>query len=961
VRIRRSAIALVAVGLAVRALAAPAVQLEPIAAGGVEFRASPSAADRARVRADEAIASGLLVAVPPGAPVTLGLSSPIITAPTVELGPARELPAVAAWLDERVRVGRHDLVRIAIAPYIRTEDGSVARVVAIDVTVRFDSAADGLLPRSEPVMRSQRQRAEIMRARSGPNERRSGDPVTAAVAAVAVNGHQLPSVRLPAVLPSSPAAASVPSACSDCLKIGVDADSVYAVDFATLDAIVGYDVRSLDPRNLHLYHRGVEIPIEIEGQTDGIFDPDDRIVFLGERNTDRYTETNVYWLVPEADRGLRMTRRPALTVDDERLAETSIVRGVLRFEEQNDYHRKMPDPDGKDHWMSGYLASNLDVGPAAVSIPQNGPVVNAPHLTRPIPGNDYRLRARVVGLLSPAAADAQSLTFKVNGLPAASVGWAASTQLETQVSQPYDPTLLGTSANVVRIEQDPPSAPFEWRLNYIDWVELDYPRRLEALAGRIEFVSHEDPTVYHVGGFQEPDVLVYERSGGQVARLLEPRRLSLGPGMPYTISFAAHPVVGATSALFAIARTATATPLSVELDQPSSLREATSGPEYVIVAHDRFVAEAAALATLRGGMVVSLTDVYDEFSHGIEDPVAVRDFVALAAGAWGTRYIALVGDASYDYQNHLGLSSPSYVPPSLLHARDVYVEGVGGLRAASDSWFAMVQGGDFIPDVAIGRIPVREPGQLSSFVAKLEAYEAQLPAEWMSRVQLFADDDPGLCGELGIFADDLDVIAARYLDPSAPGILRRYAGAYSTSAAPQRLRGDVLADMNVQGVGLQIYSGHGNALSLARHCEDGNFAILDLDTIDQMNNGPRLPLGVAMTCTAGQFDYVAEVAGEAALESISERYLLDPQDGHIAWLGTTSVLLYSVGLDMTDSLFGILYDGDPVGPPDNRVLGTVALGVMLRQFAERGAGARDAIETMAILGDPATVLQLEEP
>ena len=79
-------------------------------------------------------------------------------------------------------------------------------------------------------------------------------------------------------------------------KIGVTDDGIYALDKATLEA-AGVNVASLDPSRIRLYGNLTgplpesngkeryddltEMAIQVEGEADGSFDADDRILFYG--------------------------------------------------------------------------------------------------------------------------------------------------------------------------------------------------------------------------------------------------------------------------------------------------------------------------------------------------------------------------------------------------------------------------------------------------------------------------------------------------------------------------------------------------------------------------------------------------------------------------------------------------------------------------------------------------------
>ncbi|GAA0880038.1 hypothetical protein GCM10009119_30080 [Algoriphagus jejuensis] len=66
-------------------------------------------------------------------------------------------------------------------------------------------------------------------------------------------------------------------------KIPTAQDGIYRVSAATLQAS-GINVANLDPRMIRVFHRGQEVAIHVEGESDGKVDPQDFIDFYGIRN-----------------------------------------------------------------------------------------------------------------------------------------------------------------------------------------------------------------------------------------------------------------------------------------------------------------------------------------------------------------------------------------------------------------------------------------------------------------------------------------------------------------------------------------------------------------------------------------------------------------------------------------------------------------------------------------------------
>jgi hypothetical protein len=99
-----------------------------------------------------------------------------------------------------------------------------------------------------------------------------------------------------------------PAADGQQLKIGITADGFYKLTYEELST-AGFDLSGVDAHTIKIYNRVNEIPILVEGEQDGQFDPGDWILFYGQANADIYTIVNIYWLSTGGDPGLRMASR----------------------------------------------------------------------------------------------------------------------------------------------------------------------------------------------------------------------------------------------------------------------------------------------------------------------------------------------------------------------------------------------------------------------------------------------------------------------------------------------------------------------------------------------------------------------------------------------------------------------------------------------------------------------------
>ncbi len=100
------------------------------------------------------------------------------------------------------------------------------------------------------------------------------------------------------------------------LKIGITGDGICKITCRDL-VRAGWNVSGIDPRNISMQHLEKEIPIIVSGEADGVFHPNDYLLFYGVSNKDIYTNKNVYWLKAGNQKGKRMaTKNGAISGND---------------------------------------------------------------------------------------------------------------------------------------------------------------------------------------------------------------------------------------------------------------------------------------------------------------------------------------------------------------------------------------------------------------------------------------------------------------------------------------------------------------------------------------------------------------------------------------------------------------------------------------------------------------------
>ena len=123
------------------------------------------------------------------------------------------------------------------------------------------------------------------------------------------------------------------------LKIGITEDGIYKITYRDL-VKAGWNVSSIDPRNIIMQHWEKEVPIIVSGEADGVFHPKDYLLFYGVSNKDIYTTKNVYWLKSGNKNGMRMATKNG-TISGNNVVPDGFP-ALFHAEEDSNYWQTIP-------------------------------------------------------------------------------------------------------------------------------------------------------------------------------------------------------------------------------------------------------------------------------------------------------------------------------------------------------------------------------------------------------------------------------------------------------------------------------------------------------------------------------------------------------------------------------------------------------------------------------------------
>lgn len=689
-------------------------------------------------------------------------------------------------------------------------------------------------------------------------------------------------------------------------QISVQAAGMQHLSATALQA-AGLDLATLDVAALTLSLRGVPLPLE-EVRSNGVLTA---LRFYAPTAGDRWNATTTYWLDRMPTPGPRMAVRDVRlrTGTTVQTRDTAFETGIWR--EPRTYESALPNPA-----QDRYVSRNLRTVPGGVAASATI------SLTTRLPSAPGGVTLRVYG-------------GTTNQFPAErQLQVALGTQPQTRTLRGIGATVqefaFATSAAQIAVRLLPSSQIVSFALDQVIWevpVQLAFGGQgahFRGVAGHWRYVMRDLPasaTLYDVTDPHAPQRLLRSASGFEEAADSSRQYVLAGPGTLQEPPLAPRPAVDLTRPL-----------------------NATT----IYVVPDSFAAALTPLIRHRNAqgtpsIAVSAEAIYATWSGGDVDPEAIRSFVRYATVHWAVQPTALVlvGDGTNDPRNYTGIGQMSWLPPYLAEVDPWLGE------TACEPCFAQLHGDspldDPLPDLAVGRLPVKSAPELTVLITKIIRYEMdQSIGNWRSRVVAVADntDDGGdfaLLADLQLRLHPPGVTRERiYYDPDAP------AWQPWRTADSQLARDRTIAAFE-QGAGLLIYTGHGLQFQWAVTSPPAN-VLLFVDDAPFIQSGGRYPIVLSMTCLSSAFQQPA-LRGT----TIDEALLLSAQGGAIAVWGSTGLGVV-FGHDALERGFvTALWAAQPTQPE----IGALMLAGYLELFTVGGRG-QESLRTFALLGDPRT-------
>lgn len=277
--------------------------------------------------------------------------------------------------------------------------------------------------------------------------------------------------------------------------------------------------------------------------------------------------------------------------------------------------------------------------------------------------------------------------------------------------------------------------------------------------------------------------------------------------------------------------------------------------------------------------IVSVEDIYKEFNFGKKSPDAIKRFLVWVYNKWKKprlQYVVLLGDANFDTRNVLSNS--------------IYEDFVPAFGwPPTDYWYCLLDGKDFVPDIHIGRIPIKSVEEGFAYIEKIIEYDNSSNAPWMKKFLFLSGGTNSL--ERDYFYDRLKGEFSDYILANSPLCVQTQVIRKSDEVVGSEADASFIRSAINDGISLMFFAGHGSA------------KVFDTDgwKVQTLNNKGKYGFFGSFSCNTANF-------AEPTLVSRNEEYTLFSNKGFIGTIGSGGVSIRLYSLLLAQNLLTIIAD-----------------------------------------------------
>lgn len=636
-------------------------------------------------------------------------------------------------------------------------------------------------------------------------------------------------------------------------KISVEETGIHKITYNDLVSW-GIDPIQLNPQNLRLYGNGngmlpepidefryqdlQENAIFVFGEDDGNFDTDDYILFYGEgpiewnmdsetglfnHETNLYTTHISYFLNFDIGEGKRIETEPSSNLNESGFSNVFDDYYVHEWENINLIH------SGKDWYGEEFnetLSHSFQIEfpnlkqSAAISISARGAA-----------------RSIEASLMSFVINDEDALELSFTGINYYSHKFAAAKE---GLHSMYN---LDDILNLQISYQQPNDSSVAW-LDYFEFNarrhlifeqgQMSYRDKMNSAAGDIikfkVYTENENITIWKITDPMNINSQEYEVETDGVFYKTEV------DGLEEFIIF------DETEYLIA----------EFEGEVENQNLHAMQPVDLMIISHEDFIDQAEEFSQLHqttqgiSTEVIELQKIYNEFSSGVQDVTAIRDFIKYIYDKQlqpTHMNVMLVGNASYDYLDRIE-NNTNFIPLWQSMESLLATSSVG-----SDDYFGLFEHPGN-PEVGLGRLPVNTVEEADILVDKITHYitNQSTMGDWRNKMAFVADDEDG-----NLHLEQTETLIDDIVNyKPAFNLSKIYLDAYEQQELPEGPRypqvNEAITQQVNTGVSILNYVGHGGNLGWAHER-----VFLEND-LNNWENEINYPIVIGATAEFVRFD-----------------------------------------------------------------------------------------------------------
>ena len=476
---------------------------------------------------------------------------------------------------------------------------------------------------------------------------------------------------------------------------------------------------------------------------------------------------------------------------------------------------------------------------------------------------------------------------------------------------------------------------------YINWIEIFYTQNLKAKNNYFQFHTLDTNEIlqYGIENFTDTEIFVFNVTDFENVKLVNSSKVQ------DKIILKTFPQ-NFPNEIIVVGKNSFKTVLNFESLENQNLHGENYGTRFFIVSPSEFLSEANRLKSYRENSVkrklktsvVTLEEIYNEFSGGVKDIAAIRNFGKYLYETDSTfNYLLLFGDGNYDYKNIL-TSEKNYIP-----AWETYDSFGTPLNSYSSDDFFGAYTTYLDVDIAVGRFCVNSIYEAKNIVDKIIEYESNANNDGWNSKSIFISDD---FHEEGNLHNRQTEEIAEFFVPYFFEKIKIYPAEFPTEITSLGRRkptvnSTLVSEWN-KGSLLINYIGHGNP-RVWTHEQ----IFTRENTIPLLNNVGKYPILIAATCNFAQFDNIGT-------QSSAEILLNKEQSGVIGVFAATRPVFSFPNVQLNEWIYTKLFETDEIGKIFPKRIGDVI------KKAKQIMSFDDNQNRFYLLGDPTLEIQIPE-